>query len=267
MKLVSGGHARPAGASMRLLEHNILEGGGSDDRFRRWCAWIAGQDADVVCLCECNGWLDGRLDEARRMTELAYGLVLRDGPSSYPPGVLARRPIERIAELRAGFAHGALHVRVESLDILVAHLSPADEQSRITEAGELLNHLQGIDAPALLVGDLNSHSISDADHYRRMELPSEMMDFRVHEQFVSHELIDLGADAESLGYTTATGLNPDEPKRRLDYIYANTHFVSRYGRPAVRVIHEAAATDLSDHWPIVLQWNGRRGSPPPVTQE
>lgn len=252
---------------MRLLEHNILVGGGSDDRFRRWCAWIACQDADVVCLCECNGWLDGRLDEARRLTGLPYGLVLRDGPSSYPPGVLARRPIERVAELRAGFAHGALHVRIESLDTLVSHLSPADEQSRITEAGELLNHLQGIDCPALLVGDLNSHSSSDADHYRRMELPFEMMDFRVHEQLVSHGLIDLGAEADPLDYTTATGLNPHEPKRRLDYIYANTHFVDRHGRPAVRAIREAATADLSDHWPIVLQWNGRCGTPPSATQE
>jgi hypothetical protein len=247
---------------VRLLEHNILEGGGADDRFARWAAWVASRRPDVLCLCECNGWPDGRLDAARRATGLPHGVVLPDGPSDYPPGVLARRPVERLAELRGGFAHGALHVRVGPLEIVVAHLAAFDEERRVAEAAELVRHLAPVTGPALLVGDLNSHSRADEQAYRTAGLDEAMLDFRVHDRLTAAGLTDLGARAEALDYTTATRLNPDEPKRRLDYIYANAAFVERFGRPIARVLRADETADLSDHWPVEVAWNAPTADEP-----
>lgn len=243
--------------AMRLLFYNILDGGADDpERLARLMAWIARCDAAVAGLAECNGWdHPGVMDERARACGFEHGCLLADGPSAYLPAVLSRQPIEQIEMVTRGVHHGVLHVRTAGLDVIVTHFSPTDAALRVREAESCAAMLARCDGPAILVGDLNSHSPVDApmmEAWTTAENRAWAMDFRPHEVLRASGLIDLG-QSQPARWSTATALKPDEPRRRLDFAYANRAFVDRWPASRARIVRDEETADLSDHYPLLVE--------------
>jgi endonuclease/exonuclease/phosphatase family metal-dependent hydrolase len=243
---------------VRLIFFNILDGAdGEPDRLERILRWLRDRRADVVGLAECNGWhADDVFNERRERAGYGYGKLLAGGSSPYHLAVLAREPVECVAKVTEGFHHGLLHVRTSGIDVICTHFSPDSADRRAEEAERSADRMAGVSGPAVLMGDLNSLSPVDR------ELAGEFLsadddwatDTRPHESLRGRGLIDLGETVPVLErWTTATALNPDEPKRRLDFIYANDAMRHRFPEMVARPVRDDVTASLSDHFPLVAE--------------
>ena len=237
---------------MKVILYNILDGG--MDRVPKLLAWLEGQSPDVVALCELNGWRTERLRAAGAAMGLPHAAVL-EGVSAYRVGLMSRQPVEVRGEFVAGLHHGALHVATFDMELVVTHFSPSDADLRLREAEQVAAVAAGAVCPALLLGDLNSHSRTDRELCEAFATPENhawAFDFAVHDTLTAAGLTDLAA-MHMPRHTTATLMKPDEPRRRLDFIYANAAFRQRHPRLVSTVSYDPAIAVLSDHWPVVLE--------------
>lgn len=214
--------------------------------------WLAGESPDIVGLCELNGWTGKRLGDTGAAIGLPYAAVL-EGASAYRVGLMSRQPVEVLGEHVAGLHHGALHVRTFEIEVVVTHFSPSDAVRRVAEAERVASLVSEARGPGLLLGDLNCHSRADrelCEAFATAENQTWMFDFTAHDVLAAAGLVDLAA-MDVPRHTTATALNPDEPRRRLDFIYANDAFRQRYPHLSASVCYNPAVARLSDHWPVI----------------
>lgn len=165
--------------AMKILQYNIFEGvrdptvdiNGKTAR-QRPVDFIRSQDPDVVCLQEANNWLDDNEKLARDFGERIEMPHFFPGDSNtrFKLGTFSRLPMEthRTRGFTEGFWHSALCTTINltsdgdnPLDIWNVHLNPHGEDQRLAEA-ERLRNMIGTSRLALIVGDFNSLSRSDA---------------------------------------------------------------------------------------------------------
>lgn len=172
---------------MRVASYNIRHGVGSDGRLdlSRTAAAITALDADVIGLQEVDdtfGDRSGFEDQTARLAELTgmhacFGATL-DRPAAtgqerrrrYGLALLSRHEIVQ-HEMYPLPGHpgrpapreprGLLHARVQlpdqvALTVLVTHLDNEDPGHRTTQVLEILRRADGLDGPAILVGDMNA---------------------------------------------------------------------------------------------------------------
>jgi len=230
---------------------NILDGGGA--RINDILAYIATQNADVVALCELNGWTRDTI--AAHAAKAGYNhSVILEAKSPYRVGLFSKGPIEVKGRHADGFHHGALAVQTLGLEVIVTHWAPFDRDVRMHEARRCVELIQAARGPAVLLGDLNSHSPADqalCEAYANKNNRAWAMDFGPHQVLLVGGLREFGA-AQTDRWTTATALKPDEPRRRLDFIYVNDAFTAQLGPHTARVLHDPAVAKLSDHWPVLF---------------
>jgi endonuclease/exonuclease/phosphatase family metal-dependent hydrolase len=216
---------------MKILEYNILEGGGDRLPLIRDC--IDMHDPDVCVLCEMNGWKSG--DTIVQGYQL---LVDEQSPSGYRLGIAAKEKITHCKSIGSPLRHGALIASVGELTLAAVHLSPFSERERAAEIGCVIKELEHYSGPLVLAGDLNSLSPRAHPEHER----TQVVDMLSCAGFVD-PLEGLAHD-----WTISTALTPDEPKWRVDYILLrNCGPVLECG-----VMHTAAWAGASDHWPITL---------------
>lgn len=243
---------------MKFIFLNIKDGAAEEPaRLARVTDWLRSQDADVLALCELNGWQQAGVFEKRQAAMgYPFGHIMHPGPSAYRVGVLARQYFAVRHEVTSGVAHGILQVGFESFDLLVSHFAPFDAKQRLFEAEQCVGLMESRDRPSLLVGDLNSHSPADRVLCEAFVTPENRdwaFDYSVHQKLLDAGLVDLG-QAQAERWSTATAMNPDEPRRRLDFAYANAAFMAEHSDALAQVIRDEVTAELSDHYPLVVRW-------------
>ncbi|MGY0195289.1 endonuclease/exonuclease/phosphatase family protein [Leptothrix sp. BB-4] len=261
---------------MRVIHLNLCDGcTGDPGRLDRIGAWLAGQHADVVTFNELNGWQQpdvggGRLIDAiaRRWgwPESRIGAVPH---SDYPVGVMSHRPIEAAETVGAPFHHSLLQLRIGGLHVWVAHLTPVDAVRRLDEARWIARAATALQAPLLLIGDLNTLTPLDEPAHRHAGLRDRLQaDAALRRKFLRPDgeidtapmqalhaagLVELrapGIDQTSV----PTPWNRDAAHAapmRLDHALANAALLGR--RPRAHIADGPDTAMLSDHRPVIVE--------------
>lgn len=245
--------AEPAGAQIRIMTYNIhhgedLEGELSLDRI---AGLIAAHEVDVVALQEVDSYWAERSAFADQPGELAEKLGMevfyapiydlepaasQEGRRRYGLAVLSRFPIieqtnheltrqtyeDEVIKL-PGFPAVTLDVGGARLHVYNTHLDyRPDPTIRQIEISEMLEIIEDVEGPTILLGDLNAR-------------PDAAEMDTVFAQFVDA----WGVRGSGDGFTFPAG----EPDRRIDYI-----LVSENIRVDSVAVLESTA---SDHRPVV----------------
>ena len=282
----------PARAGVAFL--NADDGAATGDRSARLDAWLREEVANgtvAAAFAEANGW--GAPGEAHGFTLLqeraaragfAFStLEAFRGAHPFSLAVASAAPIARRFVLGPpAFERGVLAVDTGGLTLIVAHLDAHDAEKRAAEAetlaAELRRTLDG--RPAVLVGDFNALSRTDADEAavlrwlaaldaspgpldaRRKFATAGAVDFRAADALEA-ALADLCRG--TCGPTIPTGLEPDAPEvpagarqlpLRLDYALGNAALAAF--APRVDVRRDDLTRAMSDHFPLRVSWPARR---------
>lgn len=257
---------------MRILQYNILNGcQGDPDRFARLGAWLKEQAYDVVGLNELNGWNQSSgIHKYGEDWGYPYAEIFVTKASPYFVGVLSRHPIEVIEKREQGFHHGALHIRINGIHYIITHLNPQDASRRELEAEVLAQMARRINEPLIVMGDMNTLSPLDRDHYEQVRLPEHLskssqlqrkfmaddaINYRPMQTLLDAGLRDLSGAMSAENYTVPTKMNKDgahAAQMHLDYILANDAFKAR--SLGAHTIHNETVESLSDHYPVECSW-------------
>ncbi|MEM7118943.1 MAG: endonuclease/exonuclease/phosphatase family protein, partial [Chloroflexota bacterium] len=143
---------------------------------------------------------------------------------------------------------GAQRVRIRVGDRRIAvvnvHLEAFDQQARREQACDLAHFVQSIDDPWVLGGDFNA---PPPEAEQKKDFHDEPVDY-TSDQTLELLRAGLGASCEAFGELDGTRSDlptltypADRPNRRLDHVFASSHFVMTQ----TRVLREAG--DASDH--------------------
>lgn len=255
---------------MNVLQFNIFDGcNDSSERLRNIGSWLTTRSYDIVGFNELLDWRESPDMKGRaRKWEYPYSEIFVTERSRHFVGVMSKFPITVIGRIEESFHHGLLHVMIRGDHYLITHLSPGDSSAREMEANRIAELVQ-IDAPLLLMGDLNTLSPLDKMTHNRAGLLEVLMadsslrrkfvkggsiNYRPMQTLLNAGLQDLGA-ADKGAYSVPTSYNQDKmhaAKMRLDYMLANNAFLDR--SPQVHIIRGNEVDLLSDHYPIECTW-------------
>lgn len=249
---------------MKVVSYNLFEGASATRP--QLAEFIQGEQPDVVCLQEANGWGE---HEERRAKEFAdeAGLpfyVFGDSNTRFKLATFSRTPFTSSEVHTNGFWHSAIRASVrhgdDAIDIWNVHLNPRDEADRLDEA-KLLASMVGRARKAIAMGDFNS--LSAADDYD----PSLIKQLRAKgirkfgETALRHEVLDYFAEqglvdiAQALGvneWTVPTPANTDAhhaERLRLDYMLATADLMPLV--TSMFVVKNKLTDGISDHYPLV----------------
>ena len=253
---------------MKVLQYNVLDGIDSKERLANLEAWISGRGYDVAGFNELNGWNQQRFQEAGERWGFPYTYIFEAKRSPYRIGIMAKTPIEHVRSDEEHFHHGLVHVVIRGIHFLVTHLSPHSSQFREREAAHIARRIAEIDAPVMLMGDLNTLSPLDHRHYLDIGLAEHfvqigrdnhfhrkgVLNYRPMSILLAAGLHDTAADEPFLPTVPTTLLHPEDhvPKLRIDYLLANDQLLQR--SPKSRILHGEEVELLSDHYPIECEW-------------
>lgn len=216
------------------MHYNIYVGqdcfqGADLKKLEKLAAWLKVQDADVVGLCECNGWQDWSVDvikEALGYPHAAFENASK--PKNAHVMVLSKTPMEVIEhpEVRAVYYHAFLHVKTAGVHVMETHLNPYHAKGRLVEINAFLPIIDAIkDEPVILMGDMNSiMPSSKGKNYDEKELLTLMRNTR-EGKLVSRHCID-GHELEGYGDKTGTRQLSDDWQfdyRPLELVGSHLH--------------------------------------------
>lgn len=236
--------ATPANAyTIRVMTYNIHVGVGMDKKLdlARIAGVINAQHPDLVGLQEVDRGVERtqRIDEIAeiaRMTKMDYAFAfnLRYQGGQYGVAILSRLPImatdhrlyqnTREAE-RRGFIRAEVLAHGRTLNFVTTHLDYQYEDGRVFEAEQLLNALQDVKGPLIVVGDFNDTPAGQA--------------YRLTRDLFGDAWVESRATNEGFTYPA------DKPAKRIDYILFR---LSGHLRTKRAWIPE---TQASDHVPVV----------------
>lgn len=268
-------------STVRVASYNIRHGVGSDGRLdlSRTAAAIGALGADVIGLQEVDDTFADRSrfeDQAARLAEMTgmracFGATL-DRPAAagqerrrrYGLALLTRHEIIQ-HEMFPLSGHpgrpapreprGLLHARVqlpdqEALNVLVTHLDNEDPGHRTTQVLEILRRADGLDGPAVLVGDMNADPSTAelaplaASGWRDAAIDAEERAARSGVRTRRSRILSVLASSSPLGHPArAATFSARFPLRRIDSIWVR-------GGLQVTAL-EVVATRASDHRPLV----------------
>ena len=188
----------------RMATYNIREG--AHNLKEILTKYIIDSNIDILALQELNGWEKESLSEFGK--EVGHNFtVFINTTSGYHMGFTSRFPFEVIRVRTEGFHHGMIHINMFqflnestqwkfsdqtdddeyddlddivpdqydlSLHLIVTHLDPHSEVSRLEEAHHII-HQAKEHRNLLLFGDLNSLSILDKPQYDATDLLSTLL--------------------------------------------------------------------------------------------
>jgi endonuclease/exonuclease/phosphatase family metal-dependent hydrolase len=241
---------------MKILHYNILDGCENDPpRLAAVQQWIADQNADIACLCECNRWNNppGIAAHAKACGFPHAHLLV--GHSPYSIALLSKSPIELVDQVTTGVHHGILHARTAGQHVICSHFSPHERLMRVHEAKTVAAIVASITEPLVVMGDFNSASPADvaATNLIPPDRREWATDFEPQQILRATGLLDLAArHPEHLG-TLNPRWHPAGAHRWMDYIYINEAFRTLHPNTRIACIRDDRTTQLSDHFPLVLE--------------
>lgn len=273
---LSGQTAR---APLKIITYNIWNGfdwGKDQARHDRFLKWVQEQTPDVLALQELCGYTEEKLKADAAVWGHAYSMLLKtDG---YPVGITSNQPIKLNEKLIEGLWHGMLHVETHGIDFFVVHLSPADYQFRMREAGLIIGRIRAVEnKDYIILGDFNAVSPMDADlnltrpslleRYRHSDAGNEKYDnlrdgewdYAVISSFLALPVIDVcqrfmeAAERYSFPAPILVGQYYDNTEHvtrsrlRIDYLLLSPALAKKCGK--AEIFHDATTDGLSDHYP------------------
>eukprot|EP00658_Telonema_sp_P-2_P002249 TRINITY_DN10859_c0_g1_i10.p2 TRINITY_DN10859_c0_g1~~TRINITY_DN10859_c0_g1_i10.p2 ORF type:complete len:316 (+),score=101.63 TRINITY_DN10859_c0_g1_i10:162-1109(+) len=282
------------GKAIKVLHYNIYVGQGCDaehggadlSKLSKLAEFLRQQDADVVGLCECNGWQDW--DETSIKNALGYPhAVFRHASKTTRAHVmiLSKHPIQEMKhpELQDVFFHALLHIKTCGVHVIETHLSPRNSDSRLKEINAFMGIVEEHAAePFLLMGDMNSIMPSSRDSYDEAEIITSMraarggkpigrhcrdgplldsgdkkldddweIDYRPLE-VVSQHMMEVCPTKEMFTYpTTYRDDQQQDPKLRIDGVFANKALLDGH-KAVLDIMHNPECEDMSDHYPCMV---------------
>lgn len=250
---------------MKIISYNILNGAPATTA--ELAQFVRGEDPDLLCIQEANGW---DADGWRPAREFAADVGLphiAPGKSNTPYNLItfSRFPLLETQVVTAGLWHSAVRVRVSApggtLDAWSVHLDPRAEDRRVAEAGLLLSALDPA-TDTVLMGDFNSLSPVDvhpSDLAARLRAKG-ISKFGEREPrhdvmgaFADAGLVDTAHALGSAAWSVPTPANTDvfhADRLRLDYLLADAGAAARV--TSVEVARTHLTDRISDHYPLVI---------------
>lgn len=249
---------------MKVVSYNLFEGASTTKS--ELAEFISGEQPDVVCLQEANGWGD---DEQSRTKEFAteVGLpfyVFGDSNTRFKLATFSRTPFSGSEVYKNGFWHSAIRASIQhgkdTIDVWNVHLDPRGEDNRLDEA-KILAAMVNRAGKAVAMGDFNSLSATDEYDPTLLEQLRAKGIRKFGEVALRHDVMDYFAGAglvdvaQALGtneWTVPTPVNTDAhhaDRLRLDYMLATTDLIPSITN--MSVVKTELTDKISDHYPLV----------------
>jgi endonuclease/exonuclease/phosphatase family metal-dependent hydrolase len=239
----SAGSASPAKKSLRVMTYNIHVGVGMDKKLdlQRIAEVINREQPDLVGLQEVDRGVkrtEGKdeIAELAAMTRMHFAFApnLDYQGGKYGVAILSRLPIKSILHLmfenkREAERRGMLKVEVDvdgaTVNFVTTHLDYQFEDGRLFETEQLLENLDDVKGPLIVVADLND--TPDGSAYKLMRT------------LFDDAWIVSRAKGDGFSYPA------DKPVKRIDHIFYRSGAGARAKKAWV------VETLASDHVPVV----------------
>ena len=223
--------------TLRLISYNILEGMKLDQTTGKTelAAWVRSMNPDILALQEANKFTQESLERLAASYGHPYVVTNIKKGDNYPVALTSKYPVEVIAKITEGVSHGAIHVRIRGVNIVVLHLWPHATGSNGYADGnsyrmaEITAFLDGTlkahpgEVRWLMMGDFNSVSPLDAD-----DLPGGVgLNYDVHTKVLGSGYHDLMRSYR--GYfipSCPTAAFAGGNATRIDFIYGSSAMLS-----------------------------------------
>jgi endonuclease/exonuclease/phosphatase family metal-dependent hydrolase len=268
-------------APIKILHYNIYIGQACDAdngadlaKLENLKKWLAEQDADIVGLCECNGWEHWDVDTIKNALGYPHGSFQKASKDTRAHVmVLSKQPIEVInhdAITSGVYFHALLHVKTYGINIMETHLCPRNAAGRLKEIVQCIKPAVEAcaDEPCLLMGDMNSIMPSSRNSYVEEELIAKMRVVRKGKLIPRHTVdgTDLQEGKKTLESPWAIDYRPleevstwmdevipametytypstfrddqqEDPKLRIDGVFVNKALAGKYDAGKVSIIN------------------------------
>ena len=249
--------------TLRLISYNILEGMKLDQTTGKTelAAWVRSMYPDILALQEANRFTQESLERLAVSYGHPYVVTNIKKGDNYPVALTSKYPIEVIAKITEGVSHGAIHVRIRGVNIVVLHLWPHATGSNDHTDGnsyrmaEITAFLDGTlkahpgEVRWLMMGDFNSVSPLDAD-----DLPGGIgLNYDVHTKILGSGYHDLMRSYR--GYfipSCPTAAFAGGNATRIDFIYGSSAMLS--DMTCVETVRDDFTDTRSDHYPLMTEF-------------
>ncbi|MCL6265742.1 endonuclease/exonuclease/phosphatase family protein [Flagellimonas myxillae] len=265
------------------MTYNIWNGfdwGKDTERQTKFIDWIKSKDPDVLALQELCGYTEEKLKADAAKWGHPYSKILKT--KGYPVGLTSKKPIVLKERALDSLWHGMLHCKTYGIDFFVVHLSPADANFRLKEAGIISEKIKAAHTDTFMVlGDFNAHSPFDgealkhnksllqkyakgeSDKYSNLRLGT--FDFAPISTFLGLPSIDLSKNfndvRDRFTYPSPVLMgsyreNMEEvilTRERIDYILSSP--VISKSCIGVTTYNSGETEALSDHFPIMAEFD------------
>lgn len=249
--------------TLRLISYNILEGMKLDQTTGKTelAAWVRSMNPDILALQEANRFTQESLERLAASYGHPYVVTNIKKGDNYPVALTSKYPVEVIAKITEGVSHGAIHVRIRGVNIVVLHLWPHATGSNGYADGnsyrmaEITAFLDGTlkahpgEVRWLMMGDFNSVSPLDAD-----DLPGGVgLNYDVHTKVLGSGYHDLMRSYR--GYfipSCPTAAFAGGNDTRIDFIYGSSAMLS--DMTCVETVRDDFTDTRSDHYPLMTEF-------------
>ena len=249
--------------TLRLISYNILEGMKLDQTTGKTelAAWVRSMNPDILALQEANKFTQESLERLAASYGHPYVVTNIKKGDNYPVALTSKYPVEVIAKITEGVSHGAIHVRIRVVNIVVLHLWPHATGSNGYADGnsyrmaEITAFLDGTlkahpgEVRWLMMGDFNSVSPLDAD-----DLPGGVgLNYDVHTKVLGSGYHDLMRSYR--GYfipSCPTAAFAGGNATRIDFIYGSSAMLS--DMTCVETVRDDFTDTRSDHYPLMTEF-------------
>ena len=249
--------------TLRLISYNILEGMKLDQTTGKTelAAWVRSMNPDILALQEANKFTQESLERLAASYGHPYVVTNIKKGDNYPVALTSKYPVEVIAKITEGVSHGAIHVRIRGVNIVVLHLWPHATGSNGYADGnsyrmaEITAFLDGTlkahpgEVRWLMMGDFNSVSQLDAD-----DLPGGVgLNYDVHTKVLGSGYHDLMRSYR--GYfipSCPTAAFAGGNATRIDFIYGSSAMLS--DMTCVETVRDDFTDTRSDHYPLMTEF-------------
>ncbi|MET2985081.1 endonuclease/exonuclease/phosphatase family protein [Aureibaculum conchae] len=276
--------AQESESTFKVMTYNIWNGfnwGKDTIRHADWIQWIKSKKPNVLALQELCGYDEEKLKVDAAKWGHQYVKILKS--EGYPVGLTSNKPITLKERAIDDFWHGLLHCETYGIDFFVVHLSPADVEFRLKEAGFIAEKAKKIkNDKFIILGDFNAHSPFDEEVLKRNEnlhkkylrnenkskysnLRYGEFDYSVVSTFlavpaidVSQSFIDISnrytfPSPVLLGSYRKTMDEVIQTRERIDYILTSP-IISKLCTN-VTIYNKGETKTFSDHYPIMAEFN------------
>jgi len=265
------------------MTYNIWNGfdwGKDTARKENTIEWIKSQKPDVLALQELCGYTEEELKEDALKWGHQYVQLLKT--EGYPTALTSNRPINLKERIVLPFWHGLLHCETYGIDFYIVHLSPADCDIRLDEAGLITERIKNNKSNSFIIlGDFNSLSPFDAvwmekntdlknrslqnENKKYSNLRKGEYDYSVISEFLACPAVDLSLGKIELqeaytfptpaliGKFNQTSQTIVQNRERIDYILASPALAKTCKN--VEVFNQEETHLLSDHYPMMAEFD------------